>query len=205
MVGQWLKPAVLLLCGVPLGYLAWGVWTDQLGANPAETLIRSLGEWTLRMLWLTLAVTPLRQALNWVEVVRCRRGLGLWTFTYGVLHLMAYIWLDMGLDVAAVVADVGKRPFILVGMLALVLMLPLALTSFNRAVRWLGSPRWRLLHRLVYTVALLALLHYYWMRSGKRLYSEVHVYAAILAVLLGWRLRAVWLAWRRSQAPNPGL
>lgn len=195
----WVKPLVLLACGLPLVFLVHAAFTDRLGANPAEALIRSLGDWTLRFLWITLAVTPLRRALGWPALVRWRRGLGLWAFAYGVLHLLSYVWLDMGLDVGEVVADVAKRPFILVGMLAMASMLPLALTSFNRAVRWMGGRRWQQLHRLVYGVALLALLHFYWMRSGKRLFTEVHVYAAILAVLLGWRI-AIWWRARRHQA-----
>lgn len=190
---RWFKTVVLLLCAVPLASLLWGVFNDQLGANPAETLIRSLGDWTLRMLWLTLAITPLRQWFNWPLLARCRRGLGLWTFAYACLHLLAYAWLDMGLEWTEVLHDVAKRPFILVGMLTLAVLLPLALTSFNQAVRWLGSRRWLRLHKAVYAAALLALLHFYWMRSGKRLYTEVHVYALLLAVLLGWR---VWAWWR---------
>lgn len=190
---RWFKPVVLVLCAIPLVGLLWGAFNDSLGANPAETLIRSLGDWTLRLLWLTLAVTPLRRLFNWPELARCRRGLGLWAFSYACLHLLAYAWLDMGLDWGEVLHDVGKRPFILVGMLTLVLLLPLALTSFNRAVRWLGAQRWQRLHKAVYLAALLALLHFYWMRSGKRLYTEVHVYALLLAVLLGWRL---WTWWR---------
>lgn len=193
---RWLKTGVLMLCGGPLLWLLIGAMTDRLGANPAETLIRSLGDWTLRLLWLTLAVTPLRQWLRWPVLATWRRGLGVWTFVYAVLHLLAYAWLDMGLDWPEVVADVAKRPFILVGLLAWVCMAPLAATSFSRAVRWLGAAGWRRLHRLVYVVAMLALLHFYWMRSGKRLYTEVHIYAAVLALLLGWRL-GYW-AWRRG-------
>jgi methionine sulfoxide reductase heme-binding subunit len=141
-------------------------------------------------------VTPLRQATGWHALARFRRMLGLFTFFYGVLHFLCFAWLDMGLDLAAIVADIPKRPFILVGSSALLLMLPLAATSFNGAVRALGAKRWQALHRAVYAVALLALLHFFWMRAGKNDFAEVAVYAAILGVLLGWRVHR---AWRRSR------
>ena len=181
------KPVVLLACGLPLAWLWGAALADRLGANPAEALIRGLGDWTLRLLCLTLAVTPLRQALGLGALVRWRRGLGLWSFGYGCLHLLAWAWLDMGLDPRSIVADIAKRPFIAVGMAALALMAPLAATSFNRAMRWLGGQRWRTLHRAVYVVALLALLHFFWMRAGKHDYAEVAWYAGLIAVLLGWR------------------
>jgi sulfoxide reductase heme-binding subunit YedZ len=121
--------------------------------------------------------------------------LGLFVFFYAVLHFLAYAWLDMGLDVADITLDIAKRPFILVGFLALALLTPLALTSWNGAIRALGAPRWRQLHRLVYPIAVIAILHFFWMRSGKRNYAEVAVYAAILSALLGWRV------WRRFSRP----
>ncbi|KPF48949.1 sulfite oxidase [beta proteobacterium AAP121] len=186
------KPLVFALALAPLGLLVWGVFADTLGANPAETLIRSTGDWTLRLLCLTLAVTPLRQWTGWHALARLRRMLGLFTFFYGLLHFLAFAWLDMGLDLGAIIADIAKRPFILVGSAALLLMLPLALTSFNRAIKALGAPRWQALHRAVYAVAVLAVLHFLWMRSGKNDLAEVGVYAAVLGGLLGWR---VWRRW----------
>ncbi|RVU43322.1 sulfoxide reductase heme-binding subunit YedZ [Rubrivivax rivuli] len=188
------KPLVFALALVPLGLLVWGVFADTLGANPAETLIRSTGDWTLRLLCLTLAVTPLRQLTGWHALARLRRMLGLFTFFYGLLHFLAFAWLDMGLDLAAIVADIAKRPFILVGSAALLLMLPLALTSFNRAIKALGAARWQALHRAVYAVAVLAVLHFLWMRSGKNDLAEVGVYAAVIGSLLGWRV------WRLRQS-----
>ena len=182
------KPVMLSACGLPLAWLLGSALADRLGANPAEALIRGLGDWTLRLLCLTLAVTPLRQALGLSALVRWRRGLGLWSFGYGCLHLLAWAWLDMGLEPLSIAADIAKRPFIAVGMAALALMAPLAATSFNRAMRWLGGQRWRALHRAVYVVALLALLHFFWMRAGKHDYAEVAWYAALVAVLLGWRV-----------------
>jgi len=195
------KPLVFVLCLLPLAWLVWGAVADTLGANPAEALIRSSGDWTLRFLCITLAVTPLRQVLGWSALARLRRMLGLFTFFYGVLHFLCFAWLDMGLDLAAIVADIPKRPFILVGTSALLLMLLLAATSFNRAIKWLGAPRWQALHRAVYAVALLGLLHFFWMRSGKNDYAEVAVYAAVVAVLLGWRL----VRWLRQRSAGKGL
>jgi methionine sulfoxide reductase heme-binding subunit len=121
-------------------------------------------------------------------MARWRRMLGLYSFFYGLLHFLCYAWLDMGFSAADIVRDIPKRPFVLVGTLALLLMLPLAATSFNRAVKALGAASWRQLHRLVYAIALLGLLHFFWMRSAKNDFGEVAVYAAVIAVLLGWRL-----------------
>ena len=187
------KPMVFVLACLPVAWLFWAAVADQLGANPAEALIRSLGDWSLRFLVLVLAITPLRVLAGWPALARFRRMLGLFVFFYVSLHLLAYAWFDMGFDLAGMVLDVVKRPFILVGMMAFLLLLLMAATSFNRAIRALGARRWQLLHRSVYVVAALAVLHFFWMRSGKNDFNEVRVYAAILAVLLGWRL------WRRLQ------
>jgi sulfoxide reductase heme-binding subunit YedZ len=182
------KPVLFLAALGPLAWLVYGALAHQLGANPAEALIRSTGDWTLRLLCLTLAVTPLRQMTGWHALARLRRMLGLFTFFYGLLHFLCFGWLDMGFDLAAIVKDIAKRPFILVGTAALLLMLPLAATSFNRAIKALGAARWQKLHRAVYAVAVLAILHFFWMRSGKNVFGEVAVYAAIVAALLGWRI-----------------
>jgi len=182
------KPVLFVLALVPLALLVAGVLQSTLGANPAEALIRSLGDWTLRFLCLTLAVTPLRQWTGWAALARWRRMLGLFTAFYAALHFTAYAVFDMGLDWADIVRDVAKRPFILVGTLAFLLMVPLAATSFNRAMRALGAARWQQLHRAVYAIAVLAILHFFWMRAGKRDFAEVFAYGTILGVLLGWRL-----------------
>ena len=188
------KPLLFVLALGPFASLLVGALTNTLGANPAEALTRGTGDWTLRFLCLTLAVTPLRQITGWVAMARWRRMLGLYAFFYGLLHFLCYAWLDMGFDVADIVRDIPKRPFVLVGTLALLLMLPLAATSFNRAAKALGAARWRQLHRLVYGVALLGLLHFFWMRSAKNNFGEVAVYAAVIVLLLGWRL------WKLRQA-----
>jgi sulfoxide reductase heme-binding subunit YedZ len=182
------KPLLFVICLLPFAWLFHAAWTDALGANPAEALIRSLGDWTLRLLCITLAVTPLRQLGGLPVLARFRRMLGLFTWFYACLHFLSYSWLDMGFDFGDIARDIVKRPFILVGALGLVLMSSLAATSFNRAVKWLGAQRWRSLHRAIYLIALLALLHFFWMRAGKNDFAEVAVYAVVVAVLLGWRI-----------------
>ena len=182
------KPLLWGLLLLPLAWLLWGAFNDALGANPAEYLIRSTGDWTLRALCLTLAVTPLRVSLGWPELARFRRMLGLTVYGYGVLHLLCYSWLDMGFEWGDIAHDIAKRPFIWVGFSAFVLLTPLAATSFNAAIRRLGAKRWQTLHKAVYGVAGLAVLHFYWMRAGKHNFAEVWVYGSVLAGLLGWRL-----------------
>jgi sulfoxide reductase heme-binding subunit YedZ len=188
------KPVLWLLGLTPFAWLVWGAANDALGANPAEYVIRATGDWTLRLLCITLAVTPLRVTLGMPELLRFRRMLGLFTYFYVALHLLCYSWLDMGFEWGDMATDIAKRPFILVGFTAFVLLTPLALTSFNRAIRWLGVKRWLWLHRLVYAVAVLAVLHFFWMRAGKSDFAEVFVYAAVLFLLLAWRVThsSVW-------------
>ena len=190
------KPLLWLLCLMPFAWLVWGAANDALGANPAEYLIRATGDWTLRLLCITLAVTPLRVMSGLPELAKFRRMFGLFTYFYVVLHLLCYSWLDMGFEWVDIAADIAKRPFILVGFGAFVLLTPLALTSFNRAIRWLGAKRWQWLHRLVYVVAVLAVLHFFWMRAGKSNFAEVFVYASVLFVLLALRVVHSSL-WRR--------
>jgi methionine sulfoxide reductase heme-binding subunit len=181
------KPVVFILCLLPFAWLVYGAFADQLGANPAEALERATGDWSLRFLCLVLAVTPLRVLTTTPALARFRRMLGLFMYFYVVLHLLCYGWFDMGFDLADIANDIVKRPFILVGFSAFVLLTPLAATSFNRAIKALGAKRWQLLHKMVYLVAGLAVLHFFWMRAGKNNFAEVFVYAAILGVLLGWR------------------
>lgn len=182
------KPAVFVLCLLPFLWLMFAAFTNRLGANPAEALVRSTGDWTLRFLCGVLAVTPVRNVLTLPALARFRRMLGLYVYFYVAVHLLSYSWFDMGFDVGDMAADIAKRPFILVGFSAFVLLTPLAATSFNRAIKALGARRWQWLHRLVYVVAGLGILHFFWMRAGKNNFNEVLVYAGILAVLLGWRI-----------------
>ena len=187
------RPLVFALSVMPLVWLSLQAATDGLGANPQEALIRSSGDWALRFVCITLAITPLRVMSGLSAVARWRRMLGLFAFFYACVHLLSYAVFDMGLDGPDIVRDIIKRPFILVGTLTFLLLLPLAATSFNRAVRWLGAQRWQRLHRLVYAAALSMLLHFFWMRAGKSDFAEVAAYAALVAFLLGWRL---WRALR---------
>jgi sulfoxide reductase heme-binding subunit YedZ len=182
------KPVLFIVALLPFAWLLHAAITNNLGANPQEHLIRSLGDWSLRFLCLTLAVTPLRVLTSTAALARFRRMLGLFTYFYVVLHLLAYSIFDKELDWPEIAKDIAKRPFILVGFTAFVLLTPLAATSFNRGVKALGIRRWQSLHRLVYAVAGLAVLHFFWMRAAKHNFVEVAVYAAILATLLGWRV-----------------
>ena len=181
------QPLVFMLCLIPFAWLVFRVITQDLGANPQEALIRATGDWTLRFLCIVLAVTPLRMTTKTPQLARFRRMLGLFVYFYVVVHLLSYSWFDMGFDVADIAKDIYKRPFILVGFTAFLLLTPLALTSFNSAIKTLGVKRWQLLHKLVYVIAGLGILHFFWMRSGKNDFNEVLVYAAILSALLGYR------------------
>jgi len=193
------KPLVFLVALLPFAWLLYGAITDQLGANPAEYLTRATGDWTLRFLCITLAVTPLRVIAGTPALARFRRMTGLFVYFYVVLHFLSYSWFDMGFDPGDIAKDIAKRPFILVGFSAFLLLTPLAATSFNRAVKAIGALRWQALHKLVYAIASLAILHFFWMRSGKNDFAEVAVYAAIIAVLLSWRV-AQYLKKRRLPA-----
>lgn len=185
------KPLLWLFCMLPMLWLFYAAATDKLGANPAEALSRSTGELTLRFLCMVLAISPLRVVLGLSALARFRRMLGLFVYVYVCLHLLSYAWFDMGFDPMDMARDIAKRPFILVGFIAFLLLTPLALTSFNRAIKAMGARRWQQLHRAVYLVAGLAILHFFWMRAGKNDFGEVLLYAVILGALLAWRL------WRR--------
>jgi methionine sulfoxide reductase heme-binding subunit len=201
------KAILFLLCLVPLAHLVQAWHADALGANPIEAITRGTGDWTLRFLLITLAVTPLRRLTGLHWLLRLRRMLGLFCFFYACLHFTTYIWLDQFFDLQAMARDILKRPFITVGFAAFVLLVPLAATSNNFAIRRLGGRQWQSLHRSVYAIAILGVTHYWWL--VKKDISEPLMYASILAVLLG--LRAWWLELERRKqlaggyAPRPTL
>ena len=197
LLSRFAKPFLFVAALLPFGWLLYAAISNQLGANPAEALVRSTGDWTLRFLCLVLAVTPLRVITQTPALARLRRMVGLFVYFYAGVHLLSYSWFDMGFDVADIARDIAKRPFILVGFTSFVLLTPLALTSFNRIVKAMGAKRWQLLHSLVYVIACLAILHFFWMRAGKNNFAEVFVYAAILGLLMGWRLVRAWKSRRR--------
>lgn len=187
-VDRYIKPAVFMACLVPFASVAWRVLEiggATLGANPVEAIQDAFGQWGLRFLCITLAVTPLRDWFNMAWLVRLRRMLGLFAFFYVTLHFATWLVLDQGAYWPAIVEDIGKRPFITIGFAALVLLVPLAATSTNAMMRRLGR-RWKQLHRLVYVIAALGVWHYYW--QVKADIREPMIYVAVLAVLLGWRL-----------------
>ena len=191
------KWVLVLLSLVPFAYLCAGIYLDNLGPNPAEYLIRTSGDLTLRFLCITLLITPLRILTHWPEWLLFRRSLGLLTFFYACIHALCYSLLDMSWAWDEIAQDIVKRPFIAVGVAGMLLLTALAATSFNAAVKALGAKRWRQLHRAVYGIAVLAILHFFWMRATKRNFDEVWLYAGILGVLLGFRVfhftkRSLW-------------
>lgn len=191
------KWVLVLLSLVPFAYLCAGVYFNNLGPNPAEYLIRASGDLTLRFLCITLLITPLRILTQWPEWLLFRRSLGLLTFFYACIHALCYSLLDMSWAWDDIAQDIVKRPFIAVGVAGMLLLTALAATSFNAAVKALGAKRWRQLHRAVYGIAVLAILHFFWMRATKRNFDEVWLYAGILGVLLGFRVfhftkRSLW-------------
>ncbi len=197
------KVVLFLLCLLPISWLIYRVASNGAGANPQEYLIRATGDWTLRFICIVLAVTPLRTISITPQLARFRRMLGLFVYFYVVVHLLSYSGFDMGFDVGDIAKDIAKRPCILVGFLAFLLLTPLAATSFNRAIKTLGAKRWQLLHKLVYVISGLGLLHFFWMRAGKNNFNEVFIYAAIIAVLLGWRAQQ-FLKKKRLQSNKIG-
>ena len=191
----WIKAALFAACLVPLARLGWLATHRGLGANPIEYVTHSTGWWTLGFLLLTLTVTPLRRLTGAAWLLRLRRMLGLFAFFYACLHFTTYVWLDQFFDLASIVKDVAKRPFITIGFTAFLLLIPLAATSTNAMVRRLGARRWQNLHRLVYVIAGLGVVHFWWL--VKKDISEPLAFGTLLAVLLG--LRLAW-RWRQQRA-----
>ena len=183
---RWIKVVAFLVCFLPLGRLGWKAYGGNLGANPIEVITHSTGDWTLIFLIITLAVTPLRKLTGQLWLIRFRRMFGLFAFFYVSLHFLTYIWLDKFFDGHAMLADVVKRRFITVGFTGFVLLIPLAVTSTAGWIRRLGGRRWNLLHRLIYLSAMAGVIHYYWLVKAD--VRKPLQYAAVLAVLLGYRV-----------------
>jgi len=201
LTSKWTKVAVFLLCVAPVGVLAWRALHGNLTANPIEFITHATGDWTLRFLIITLAVTPLRKILRLPQLIRFRRMLGLFAFFYGFLHFCIWIGVDKFFDWHDMMKDVAKRPFITVGFAGFVLMIPLAITSTAGWIRRLGGRRWQWLHRAIYLSAIAGVIHYYWqVKSDVRKPLQ---YAFLVGILLAWRLGA-WILGRRKGAA-PGL
>jgi methionine sulfoxide reductase heme-binding subunit len=190
-----LKPAVFVLGLLPLAWLAWAAVRGGLGANPLETVTHVTGDWTLRFLLITLAVTPLRFATSWNVLARFRRMLGLFAFFYASLHLLTYLWFDQFFSWADIAKDIPKRPFITVGFAAFVLLVPLAVTSTAGWIRRLGGRRWQALHRLVYLAAIGGVVHFWWLVKAD--ITRPRSYAAVLVALFAARL---WVSVRKRSA-----
>ena len=191
-----LKIGVFLTCLAPLGLLAWGAFMQDLGANPIEKITHTTGDWTLRFLLITLSITPARKLLGLPALIKFRRMFGLYAFFYGCLHFLTYVWLDKFFDLHEMIKDIEKRKFITVGFTAFVLLIPLAFTSTAGWIRRLGGRRWQMLHRLIYVSAICGVIHYLWLVKADIL--KPMEYAAILTVLLGYRL-VVWIMDRRGK------
>jgi sulfoxide reductase heme-binding subunit YedZ len=189
-----IKGLLFVLALVPVARMVWLTVTGQL-VEPLEFITRGTGDWVLYFLCITLAITPLRRLSKWNWLIKLRRMAGLYAFFYACLHFMTFLWFDHFFDLAEMWKDVLKRPFITVGFIAFVLLIPLAVTSTNAMVRRLGGKRWQWLHRLVYLIAPLGILHFWWMKAGKHNFTEPIIFGLIVALLLGIRLY-----WSRAKA-----
>ncbi len=190
----YIRGAVHLLCLIPLVWLVSRVVLQAAGANPAEYLIRGLGDWALRLLLVTLAVRPLAQLLKWPAIMAYRRAIGLYVFFYAVNHFTTYLWFDQSFDWGEIVQDIVKRPFILAGVASFLMLVPLAVTSNRFSMMRLGY-NWNRLHKLIYVIVCVALLHYWWLVRAD--FSKAWLYVSIAVVLLSYRL---WAAWRLQRA-----
>ena len=195
-----IKPAVFLLALLPFVSLMYNFATDNLSANPLDDITDTTGTWTLRFLLITLAVTPLRKITGWSFIAQLRRMIGLFAFFYVCMHFTTYIWLDKFFEWDEMVKDVAKRPFITAGFTSFVLMIPLAITSWNRMVKWMGGKRWKMLHRLVYATAVGGVIHYLWLVKADK--QRPLIYGALLAIVLGYRL---WDFLRQRLVPTRSL
>jgi len=182
-----MKAFIFLLALLPLDRLIWLGFTDELGANPIEFITRSTGTWALVFLCLTLAMSPLRLITHSIAWIRYRRMLGLFSFFYACIHFGIWLWLDQNFDLIEMLKDVVKRPFITMGFISFVLLIPLALTSTHWAQQKLGR-RWMQLHRIIYLIAATVVLHYWWHKAGKNDFDTVTIYAIVLLLLLSCRI-----------------
>ncbi len=189
------KPALFMVCLIPLALITWDAFNNQLGANPIEKIMRRTGDWTLRFLLITLTITPARQLLNIPWLIKLRRMLGLFTFFYALLHFTNYIWLDQYFDVDEIIKDVIKRKYITIGFVCFLMLIPLAITSTNNMVKRMGGKRWQKLHKIVYAIAIGGVIHYLWL--VKKDMSEPLIYAVLLAILLGYRI------WQHQRKKSP--
>ncbi len=183
---RWIKPLIWALCLSPVAYLGWLAWKQDLTANPIERITHFTGDWTLRLVIITLAITPLRKLLRQPDLIRFRRLIGLFAFFYACLHFLTYVVLDHFFDFGEMARDVLKRPYITAGFTAFVLLIPLAVTSTTGWIRRLGGRRWRNLHRLIYFTAIAGVIHYYWLVK-----SDIRLpvfYACLVALELGVRV-----------------
>lgn len=196
------RRTLFVLCLLPLCHLGLGLWQDTLGDDPIDTLTRGLGAWALKLLLITLAITPLRRLTGWIWLLKLRRTLGLFVAFYGCLHMISYLWLDQRFDWPAIGNDILKQPFMVAGMIAFALLIPLAVTSSNAMIRRLGGRRWQELHRLIYPLALLSVLHFTWMVRTD--FVQPALYGLALALLLGLRLKWHWQETRRRHAAGTG-
>ena len=193
-----IKSLLFVVALLPFGRLVLFTFTDQLGANPIEFITRNTGDWTLYFLCITLGVTPLRRLSKWNWLIKLRRMIGLFAFFYASLHFTTFLWFDHFFDVPEMLKDVLKRPFITVGFAAFVMLIPLAITSTNGMVKRLGANRWQWLHRLIYVIASLGILHYWWMKAGKHDFEQPIIFGLIVAALL--LIRIFWAWQKRSKA-----
>jgi sulfoxide reductase heme-binding subunit YedZ len=196
-----IKSVVFVLALLPFARIAWLI-VNQVPVEPVEFVTHGTGDWALYLLCATLAITPLRRFTGWNWLIRLRRMLGLYTFFYALMHFLTFLWADHGFDFGAMWKDVLKRPFITVGFIAFVLLLPLAATSTNAMIKRLGR-RWAQLHRLIYLIAPLAILHYWWMKAGKHNFEQPIVWGTVVAVLLGLRVYWSWSRTRRLTSSRP--
>lgn len=195
-----LRSLLFAVALLPLARLIWLGLIGALGANPVEFVIRSLGTWALVMLCVTLAVSPLRWLTGWAWLLRLRRMLGLFCFFYASLHVFAYFGLDQWFALGAILKDIAKRPYITIGFASYLLLIPLAVTSTNAMARRLGARNWQRLHRTVYVIAPLAVLHFWWQKAAKNNVGEPALYALLVGLLLGARVLHRWRTRQGSMA-----